>query len=258
MGRRVSPIWLLLACAERWTDARALQPTWERLDRDSDGRVVQAEYDAVALRGATFAQVDSDADGALSRDELQALILRADPVGFATGAAHGPPPGPPADGRGEAGKGRKKEPNGEVSGLASDPPGPRLPHLGSPAIKPLSKPLSKRAVKQRIDAQWAVRLALESLREEVVWKDPAAPVPTEEELIAAAATDSLHTVESRAVLGRLEVAAQAAGLEFPASLTANALAAIPVVATPPPLPHEDPRGPGAARGPVQPRGARPP
>ncbi len=242
----MSVIWLLLACAERWTDARALQPTWERLDRDGDGRVVQGEYDAVALRGDSFAQVDRDADGELSLAELQALILRADPVGFATGAAHGAPP----PGRGDPPL-SASHPPGQAPG---PPPANALGHPKDPKVKPLSKG----AVKKRIDAQWAVRLALESLREEVVWKDPAAPVPTEAEMIAASATDSLYTVESRAVLGRLEGAARAAGLEFPASLTANALAAIPVAVTPPPLPHEDPRGPGAVRGPEPPGRSRPP
>lgn len=78
---------LLLACAPEgpWTRDAALGPTLARLDRDRDGRVVAAEYDAVAFHAPPFAQADADHDGALSLAELDHLVASQDPLVFEAG-----------------------------------------------------------------------------------------------------------------------------------------------------------------------------
>ena len=59
-------------------------------------------------------------------------------------------------------------------------------------------------------------LVLRLLRDEILAADPAADVPTVEEI--AAADGGLETPAVRALLVRLEVAAKKAGVDFPKSL----------------------------------------
>lgn len=90
---------LLLACTQGpWTDEAAVAPLLSRLDRDGDGRVVQAEYEAVLGKGATITPIDADHDGGLTPDELAAWVATAPPA--PTGPPAPPRPMPPPGGKG--------------------------------------------------------------------------------------------------------------------------------------------------------------
>jgi hypothetical protein len=201
----------LLACAEPWTEAGALAPTWKALDSDGDGRLGQAEYETHAIAGVGFADADVDHDGALSLDELDTLFLTLDP-------------GPETTSRARARGSRTTKSSGRtVTG------GKRAERQGAPKPQPLN------AVQERKRIELEVRLVLESLVEEVRYADPARIVPNATAVTAAVRTGSVHTAASRALLAELEQAATDAHLPFPPSLSARTLASVPVVEPLPPL-----------------------
>jgi hypothetical protein len=254
----------LLGCGGRWTDTFALSPTLRKLDADGDGKVVAAEYEAKLLKGKPFAEADSDHDGVLQLDELEALLAKSDPMSMAPdrgpGAGGGPPgpggktgaggPGGMMGAGGPGGQGGPGGPGGMMGGGGPGGPGGMMGAGGPGGPGGMMQPggggpgkLSAKAAKgiasresqhQRQEAQWVVRMVLESLVEEVHYADPAAVVPSEDEITAAAGGASLYTVESRAVLARLEQAATAAKIGFPESLQARTLANFDVVPSPPP------------------------
>ncbi|MES2641856.1 MAG: hypothetical protein V4850_20370 [Myxococcota bacterium] len=203
----------LLACAEPWTEAGALAPTWKALDSDQDGRLEQAEYEAHTIAGASFTDVDIDQDGALSLGELDTLFVTTDP---------GPDtlrrPGPSSPGA------RTTKSSGRTT-----TGGKRADRQGAKKAQPLN------AVQERKRVELEVRLVLESLVEEVRYADPARIVPDATAVTAAVHTGSVHTAASRALLAELEQAATDAHLSFPPSLSARALAGVPVVDPLPPL-----------------------
>ena len=74
---------LLLACAApTWTPEGALAPHLARLDRDHDGHVTAAEYEAAAWNGPPFPSADADHDGELSAPELVRLHRTASATAF--------------------------------------------------------------------------------------------------------------------------------------------------------------------------------
>lgn len=77
-------IWLLAACAAppMWSDEAVLGGVRARLDRDADGRVTAAEYDAARWNGPPFASADTDGSGELSASELAELLVGQSPTAF--------------------------------------------------------------------------------------------------------------------------------------------------------------------------------
>ena len=75
-------ILLLLACAPRPAPGEPLTGVLAALDRDRDGVVTEAEYDAGRRHGPTFAEIDRDGDGALTAAEADALLRSLDPASF--------------------------------------------------------------------------------------------------------------------------------------------------------------------------------
>ncbi|MDP2312053.1 MAG: hypothetical protein Q8P41_04045 [Pseudomonadota bacterium] len=219
----------LLGCASPWTAERALQPSYAALDRDGDGRIVQAEYDVRQLGGTTFAEADLDHDGGIGFDELAALFVGADPA-----PASAKPQGKAANG----GHARHPTKVPRRKGKAKTELGPDAPN----------------PMRQRQEAEWEGRLVLESLAAEVRFADPAAVLPAADAINTAVGSGGLYTAESRAVLATLEQASDTAGVTFPASLRAQALAAVPVTPTLPPLPTRGPLGGPILQGPNAPRG----
>ena len=225
-------LFLVMGCAARWTESGVLAPTLARLDKDGDGTVSVAEYEKVTFHADPNEHVDANHDGAVSLDELGVHVLSVDPASLTV-----PRSGPQVV-RGKRGKGAK--------------------------ARPVDKPADERRL--RSERQWGVRLTLLALRVDIEGVAPQAVLPTDEVLLAASSTASLRTAESRAVLASLEAASDAAGLDFPGSLRAAALAKEPVEPTvlvaEPVLPGAPgsgvpgvpgvPGGPGGAGGPGSP------
>lgn len=211
-------IFLLLACAAHWTEENALAPTLAHLDRDGDGRVEVAEYEAVALRGTPFAEADADGDGALSVSELAALAAGEDPALLSHALK-----GPPKNGHRRAGNESGKRPLNKTAD---------------------GKQAAPKAGDHNLDSGWAVRMVLESLRDEVRYADPNAALPTDDAIGAAASSGHLHTAETRVLLRELETLSDTAKIAFPPSLREAALATEEVVPAAPPLPEPEPPGPG--------------
>lgn len=83
---------LLLACSQTpWTREAALQPMLSRLDRDADGRVIEAEYTPTAWRAPDFSNADQDGDGGLSVGELDRVVFLQDPNTFDGSLERTPP-----------------------------------------------------------------------------------------------------------------------------------------------------------------------
>lgn len=195
-------LWMLLiGCNPHWTDVGAVAPTRAQLDTDKDGRVGEAEYKRVALRGRPFAEIDADGDGDLSEEEVLAMVLATDPLAFSTGRP---------DAKAKAAKKRQQDRNANRPKIENQPADTR-------------KVLS--------EAQWTVRNILLSIKAEVRAKDHNHAVPTDDVIKAAAATADIRTAESRAVLLDLEKASDEVGIDFPASLRATVLANEPVTPT---------------------------
>lgn len=207
-------LWFLACGGPRFTEVAAIAPTLARLDTDKNGTVTEAEYVAVSFKGFSFAAVDTDSSGDLSAAELLTLVDRSNPADLTY-----PRPAPVVM-RGQARQ------------------GPQKPHGASPA--PRSAPSSGRGVHRSGEARMAALMILESLRAEVLAEVPGHGVPSHEELQAAADSGGINTAESRAVLLKLEAAADAVGADFPASLRAEKLAALPVAESDAPQ-----RAPGA-------------
>ena len=210
-----------LACASSgWTEPGAVEPTLERLDADHDGEVNADEYQARLFHGAPFEQVDTDHDGELSAEELLQSMLTSDPSSLTV-----PRTGPQVV---RAKKGKDKERKGGAPGKIED------------------QPADARRV--RSESQWVIRMTLLALKEEVRSVNPNAATPTDDEIKVAAASNDLRTVETRAVLAKLEAASDAAGIDFPARLRAAALAKEPVVPTEAPPEEPEGAGPGGPDG----------
>lgn len=181
-------ILLLLACAEDPTLVAAVAPTLARADRNQDGRVDADEYRSIAYAAPAFAEADRGGDGAFDAADAAALVRATDPTTFDPDTlAHATPPAP-------------------VGG-------------GAPAPGPA--PLG-------VDPHVAdVRQLLRFLREEVVARNPAVPVPTEARITAAARAGTLSGPDVVQILGELHVAWAAAGLSFPEALSPRASATPP-------------------------------
>lgn len=194
----------LFACSSpRWTEVGAVAPTLARIDADGDREVSEAEYAAVDLYRAPFSQADGDGDGTLSNEELLAVVLASDPSRSAVTRS--------SPGKRKTKKDTKTSTESKRKPKARDAPDAR---------------------RTQAEAQWVVRMVLESLRDEVRAVKSDAAVPSDERVKAAAATADVRTAESRVVLGELEAASDAVGVGFPASLRAATLATVPVTPTP--------------------------
>jgi hypothetical protein len=204
-------IWLLLACTAAppvpvapvvytgWTRAAALAPILTHTDTDHDGRVSRAEYDRVAYRAVPFAAADLDHDGALGVTELDALLAGQDPVTLEAADAG-------ATAGADAGFIRK-------DGFDDKGGGAKPGGTGAPGSAAAPADLRARS------ATWAI---LTVLRDEVLARDPAAQVPTPEQIGAAAASGGFDTEGARQVLATLQAASEKAGLAFPPSLRSPA------------------------------------
>lgn len=96
---RTLPLLLLAGCGAGWTEARALRPFLDALDRDGDGAVGAEDCADLAWAPPGFPAWDLDGDGRLEEVELAAALRGPDPVAF--DAAHlGDLPARPPDPRG--------------------------------------------------------------------------------------------------------------------------------------------------------------
>lgn len=204
----------LLACRS-WTTDAALGPFLARMDADGNGKVVAAEYEALNYHGPPFEEVDLDKNASLSLDEFEALVHNQDPVRIlaprpAMKGQKGPPPGPPP--------GKRPGPPSGPSNLPGVPaPGA---HQG-PVAPPPETEVDKASL--RVEAQWVVKMILLSLCEEIRSVDASQPLPTEAEMVQAAATADIRSAASRALLLRLEQTSDTLKLDFPAALRAKVL-----------------------------------
>jgi hypothetical protein len=208
-------LWLF-ACGPRYEEVDAVAPTLARLDTDKSGTVTEAEYVAVSFHGAPFEKVDTDQSGTLSPEELLALIMESNPADLTV-----PRTGPQVV-RGGRKKGADK---------TTDKGPTKTAKKGTaPAGEPV-EPSPEEAKRVRSEAQYVVRMTLESLRDEVHAVAPNHPLPNDDAIKLAAGTSDLYTVECRALLLELETAADTVGVGFPAPLRAAVLATMPVVAS---------------------------
>lgn len=218
----LSPLGLVLAvgCSHGpWTRDAALIPTLQALDTNHDGFLARDEYERVAYGEPGFATADANRDGHVSVAELDAAVAATDPVVYGL------------ERRGGGGKGPKGPPPPGVPGGPKGPPPPGVP--GGPQGPPPSgvpggpgmdskgenwqSELGKRDVakKARHGQVWEV---LSLLREEVLARDPSAPVPTPDAIIAADKAGGLDGPLAVQALGELQAASDAQGLTFPPSL----------------------------------------
>ncbi|MDP2313071.1 MAG: hypothetical protein Q8P41_09220, partial [Pseudomonadota bacterium] len=229
----IALLWLW-GCGPQWTDVGALAPTLARMDADRDGRVAQAEYDALAFHGEPFESVDTDKSGALSADELLAIVQASDPASLTVMKNV---PGTPR--RGQAGKKKSKKSSGSAGGKSS-----------KPTQKIEDMPVDSKRI--RSEAQFVVKMILESVRAEVRVVAPNHALPTDDEIKVAAGTSDIRTAECRALLLRMETASDEVGVAFPAGLRAAALAKLPVAESFTPSPEDElgtPARPGVSSAP---------
>ena len=106
----------------------ALAPTLAHLDRNADGKVDAAEYNAVLWKGPGFEEADGDGNGVLGLEELCALFLEQDPSTFDPAmeeAVQGAPPVAP-------GSLAAARPGGAGGGGRLDPDSPAAKPGGAP------------------------------------------------------------------------------------------------------------------------------
>lgn len=194
-------ILLLLACAKDpgWTEASAIAPTLAKIDTDHDGAVSAAEWEAVSFHAVPFAAVDTDKSGGIDEAELLTLLVATDPSTMTM-----PRAGP-----------QTKRGHTRTSAIKAEP---------AAALNPL---------RVRHERALTTRYALLAIQEELQAAAPDLVLPTRDEVLRTADSGDLRTVESRALLARMEAAADSAKLDFPASLRASELAKEEVVASAP-------------------------
>jgi hypothetical protein len=230
-------------------------PAFTEADADGDGNLELTELDTLVKGQDPLAFAEARQHP------------RPDPAPGGPGGGQNPPgegkPGPmgppPADGQPAVDRARFPEPpevraqrlaqsptapeGGPPPGAPTPPGGPGAkdgppPGAGGPPGKdgpPAGGPDGKDGDIKRKHVHGLTWLALGLLREEVLAKDPAAAVPSPDEILVADAAGGLDTLLARAALGKLEAASAAAGLAFPPSLAqaATAPAAPPGSAAPP-------------------------
>lgn len=219
-------VWWAFFCAcsmgqpEKWTLDSVFSPTWARLDQDGNGRLSQAEYEKVWFSAPTFAVVDQDHDRDLSLGELRALTFQTDPSRFferpkveVSAAARSRHP------EGGDGKPRKEE---EESPESAGPPNAR-----PGKVRPGERPPGENETGEDFmpplqlspypDAFYIFFI----LRDELLSIDPAASVPSVNELERVGRLGSLRSRDAQAILAQLEAESTRLNLDFPASLRAS-------------------------------------
>lgn len=202
------------------------------LDVNRDGVVGSEEYESASPPvAAAFSAADLDGDGGLSRDELATLARRVDPANYdphlvpsqvasrrhqglsTTQAGPGAPATGPAPGSGFDGSGPPLDGGAVGDGPFVAKPAHTLKGHRVPGVAPTAGNTDATGHEREL-----FREAVQFEAEEVLARDPSAPVPSERDLRAA--TEAGPTSAERgALLLTLRAEVERVGLTWPASFT---------------------------------------